>query len=140
MPFMRERGFSFVTAMIMAALIALAVRFAAEQFIAWSISQNEANAVDTLKLISTAIENYAGDHLGLYPTNLTALCESKPAYIERSYTKLSAAKGYVFECPVLDPTGYACQASPLRCKTTGKTVYRITTGGSRTDQDCGRKR
>ena len=140
MPFVRNRGVSFVTVMIIAALVALALRFAVEQLIAWSIAQNEANAVDTLKLISTAIENYAGDHLGLYPTNLTALCESKPSYIDRSYTKLTAVKGYVFDCPVLDPTGYACEASPLRCTMTGRTVFRITTGGSLIDGKCGRKK
>jgi type II secretory pathway pseudopilin PulG len=132
----RRRGMTFVTVMIVVALTALFLRFAIEQLIGWNIAQDESNARETLKLISTALENYAKDHMGGYPGNLTALYGSQPPYIEKSYAKMGTVKGYAFDCSVLDPGGYSCSASPSRCRLTGKTVFRVTTGGSMTADLC----
>jgi hypothetical protein len=136
---MKTKGLTFVTIMIMVALLGLILRLSIEQLIRWNIVQNEANAKDTLKLVSIAVENYAEDHLGTYPVNLTALCESEPPYIDKSYTQMGSAKGYAFECSVLDATGYSCSAVPLKCKVTGKTTYRVTTGGSMISESCSQK-
>lgn len=133
------RGLTFVTVMIIVALVALFLRFAIELLISWNIAQDEANAEESLKLISTAIENYAEDHLGLYPGNLSALCESEPPYIEKAYTQLGTVKGYVFNCSVLDAGGYSCSAVPSRCHLTGKKIFRVTTGGSLSEEQCSQK-
>ena len=134
-----NRGLSFVTVMIIIALVALFLRFSIELLMSWSISQDEDNAEETLKLISTAIENYAEDHLGMYPGNLSALCESEPPYIAKAYAHPGTAKGYVFNCSVLDAGGYSCSAVPSRCRLTGKRIFRVTTGGSMTVEPCSQK-
>lgn len=131
------RGLTFVTVMIIVALVALFLRFAIELLISWNITQGEANAEETLKLISTAIENYAEDHQGMYPGKLSALCESKPPYIEKAYIRMGTTKGYVFNCSVLDAGGYSCSAVPSRCRLTGKKLFRVTTGGSLSADLCG---
>lgn len=135
----KTNGLTFVTVMIIIAMFGLLMRFSIEQLIKWNIAQDEANAKDALKLVSTALENYAEDHLGMYPGNLSALCESEPPYIDKTYTQMGAQKGYVFGCRVMEANGYSCSATPARCGLTGKTIYRVTTGGSLTAEGCGPK-
>ena len=132
----KGKGMTFLALMIVVAIAGLFLRFAIEQFIAWNIGQGEANAQDTLKLVSTAIENYAEDHLGMYPLNLSALCQSEPPYIDKAYTQMGVSKGYLFECSVMEQSGYSCYATPVRCKLTGKNIYRVTTGGSMISEEC----
>ena len=50
---------SFVTLMVVIAVTAFTLRFAIEQVIRTNITQNESNASATLKLIATALENFA---------------------------------------------------------------------------------
>ncbi|MGE5308846.1 MAG: hypothetical protein ACM3OC_07170 [Deltaproteobacteria bacterium] len=133
----RSAGLTFVTIMIIIALAGLALRFSIEHLILWNIAQDEANAKDTLRLVSTALENYAEDHLGMYPGNLSALFESEPPYIDRAYTQMGTQKGYVFDCRITEANGYSCTASPSRCRLTGTAIYRVTTGGSITAEVCG---
>lgn len=130
---------SFVVIMIVISLAALILRVAIVQFINFSIIQNEANAVETLKLITTAIENYAKDHLGVFPTSLEALIQNKPAYIEKEYIDLSSTKGYNFFCMSLESSGYTCSATPVRCNLNGRKSFIITTGQAITTEDCGKK-
>jgi hypothetical protein len=85
---MSRKGMTFVTLMLMMAVAALFLRFAIEQLIWWNLAQDEANAKETLRMISTAVENYAKDHMGAYPVNLSALYESKPVYIEKAYVRM----------------------------------------------------
>jgi type II secretory pathway pseudopilin PulG len=130
---------SFVVIMIVVALVALFLRIAIVQFINFSISQNEASAQETLKLISTAIENYAKDHKGVFPDSLEALVKAKPAYIEKEYISLSNEKGYNFNCPRLENTGYNCSASPIRCRLSGRKAFTITTGEVFLSEECVKK-
>ena len=131
-----DRAHSLVVIMIVIALFALILRVVIVQFINFSITQNEANAQETLKLISTAIENYAKDHLGVFPTSLEALTQTKPAYIEKEYISLSYEKGYNFNCLRLETSGYTCFASPVRCNLSGKRTYTITTGQVISAEPC----
>jgi hypothetical protein len=134
---MRGRsGLTFVAVMISIALGAFFLRFAIEHFIDWTISQDESNAQESLKLISTAFENYAKDHLGMYPANLSTLWRSEPPYIAKGYTQMGTLKGYSFQCSVLDSGGYACSALPSRCRLTGNRIFRVTTGGSMATENC----
>jgi len=104
---------SFVVIMIVIALAALILRIAIVQFINFTVIQNEANAQETLKLIATAIENYAKDHHGVFPTSLEALIQVKPAYIEKEYLSLSYEKGYNFNCLRLETS--VIPVPPARC-------------------------
>jgi hypothetical protein len=127
---------SFVVIMIVISLTALILRIAIVQFANFTIIQNEASALETLKLLTTAIENYAKDHLGVFPTSLEALVQSSPAYIEKEYISLSYEKGYNFNCLRLESSGYTCSASPSRCKISGKRTFTMTTGQVLSDEEC----
>jgi competence protein ComGC len=130
---------SFVLIMVVIAFTALFLRFVIERIIKMSIIQNESSAAATLKLISTSLENYAKDKKGIFPDNISSLVEAKPAYLEKDYTDGSAVRGYLYECPRLEPAGYSCSAVPARCNLTGKMSYTIATGGLIVSEACNKK-
>jgi hypothetical protein len=134
---MNNKGRSFLTVIIIIAFVALFLRFSSVGLIQWTIDQNEAIAQDSLKLVSTALELYAKDHMGSYPRTLNALIQSKPAYIDREYiAEPSRRKGYVFTCSRLEQSSYSCSAVPGICGLTGKKVFTVTTGGSMIVEEC----
>ncbi|MCK9595391.1 MAG: hypothetical protein PHH68_08325 [Candidatus Omnitrophica bacterium] len=134
-----KKGRSFVTIMIIVALTALVLRFATERLINFNISQNEAYAQETLKLVSTAMENFANDHKGGFPKSLEALVEADPPYIDKVYVKLSYARGYNYSFIRFDPGGYTYSAIPWRCNLTGRNTYIITTGGTISLEECNKR-
>lgn len=130
---------SFVTIMIVIAVVALSVRVLAERLIKFDISQNESIAQETLKLISAALENFAKDNRDRYPGTFALLTQPKPPYLDKNYIALSPFKGYVYACSRLEPTGYNCSATPWQCKVMGKTVFSVSTGGVLAQEPCGSK-
>lgn len=134
-----KRGKKFVTLMLVIAVCALLLRVAVEKIIKVSISQNEAAASSTIKLIATALENYAKDKQGVFPTDLSVLTKTTPPYLDKNYLSHSSIKGYYYSCPRLEPTGYSCLATPKRCNLTGKAVYTITTGALFVSEECSKK-
>ncbi len=134
-----NKGKSFVTIMIVIAFSALLLRIAIENLVRINIAQNESRASATLKFISAALENYAKDNNGIYPASLSVLTQSKPPYLEKKYIDdiaQSPVKGYSYNCPTLELSGYNCYASPVRCKFTGNTVYVIATGSPLKSEEC----
>lgn len=131
-----EKARSFVVIMIVIALSALALRMLIGEVISVTSAQNESNAQSTLKLISTAFENYAKDHQGAYPANIAVLLQSKPAYLDKDYLSQSPIKGYNYNCSRLEATGYSCYATPTRCRLTGKSEFSVTTGSLLISEDC----
>jgi len=125
--------------MIVIALSALLLRVAADKAIRLNCSQNEANAQSTLKLISTALENYAKNNRGVYPDKISVLTQSAPAYLDRDYVKQSPIKGYIYGCSRLGPGGYSCHALPSRCRLTGGTLFTVSTGSLLIAEDCEKK-
>jgi Tfp pilus assembly protein PilE len=134
-----KRGLSFLAIMIIIAFCALLLRFAIDRIIKFNITQNEATAQATLKLISTALENYARDHLGAFPTNFSVLTQSNPPYIDKNYIAASAVKGYYYSCLRLEPSGYNCTASAAKCGLTGRMSYTISTDGLLLSEECDKK-
>jgi hypothetical protein len=134
-----ERGRSFIAIMILIAISALAIRIAAERIIEFTTMQNESSASRTLKSISVALENFARENKGAYPVNFTLLTQSKPAYLDTNYIAISPLKGYIYNCPKLEQSGYICNAVPSNCRLTGKTEYTISTGSLFFSEDCGKK-
>ncbi len=130
---------SFVTIMVVIAISSLLLRFGIEKVIEITISQNESNAQGTLKLISAALENFAKDHLGAYPNNLSILTQSTPSYLDEDYTNKSTIKGYDFSCPRLETSGYSCTAVPVKCGLTGEMIYNVTTGSLFISEECSKK-
>jgi hypothetical protein len=131
---------SFVTLMVVIAVTAFTLRFAIEQVIRTNITQNESNASATLKLIATALENFAKNNSGKFPESLALLTKTSPAYLDKDYVGLSPMKGYIYTCPKLDNSGYSCYASPTHCNLTGKKIYNITTGGLFVTEECSEKK
>jgi type II secretory pathway pseudopilin PulG len=134
-----KKAKSFVVIMIVIALSALALRMLISEIISVSSSQNESNALSTLKLISAAFENYAKDHQGIYPDKLPVLTQSKPPYLDKDYIQQSPLKGYSYNCSRLDAAGYSCYALPTRCKMTGNVAFTVTTGSLLISEDCDTK-
>ena len=130
---------SFVVIMIAVALIAVVLRFAILQVIRFTIEQNEANALETLQFVTTALENYANDHDRAYPADLTLLTKNDPPYISQDYISLIPSKGYSFSCMRLEPSGYTCSAAPAQCNVSGRKVFIVTTGQAVATEECGKK-
>ncbi len=132
-------GRSFVAIMIVIGVFAFCLRIALEQVMRISILRNQADSLTSIKLISTALENYAKDNNNVFLRALAPLTETEPAYLDRDYSSLSSFKGYSYNCPRLDSSGYSCVATPVKCGTTGQLVYSVTTGGSITQEACVKK-
>ena len=130
---------SFVAIMIVVALIALLLRTAIQKIIIYNIEQNQLLAQVNLKLLSTALENYAKDNKGAYPANIDLLTRDKPPYLEINYLAASSLRGYEYDCQRLDSVGYNCSAAPVNCKLTGKMAYVVTTGGLIIAESCDKK-
>jgi type II secretory pathway pseudopilin PulG len=125
--------------MIVIAVSALLLRTTIEQIIKISMAQNESSALTNLKLISTALENYAKDHKGAYPASLSVLVNTSPRYLDQNYINESPVKGYNYSCQRLEPSSYSCSALPARCKLTGRMSYTVVTAGSLVFEECSKK-
>jgi len=136
---MNKRAKSFVTIMMVTAITALVLRVVIKQIIKVTITRNESDASATIKLISASLENYAKDNRGAYPAKLSVLTKIKPPYLDKDYIELSPLRGYNYDCPRLDSSGYSCSASPVNCGLTGKMIYTVITGGSLISEECSKK-
>jgi len=134
-----NHGKSIIALVIVSAVIVLALRIAIEQVVRISIAQNETNALNTLKIISTALENYAKDNSGVFPSSLVTLSETKPEYLNKSYLNQPYMKSYNYNCSRLEQSGYSCSAVPVQCNLTGKKVFIVVTGGSLISEDCNKR-
>ena len=132
-------GRSFVAIMLVIALTSLILRTVIVRIMRINISQNESNAQATLKLVSAAMENYAKDHQGVFPTDLSVLTQANPAYLDKAYINAYPVRGYNYNCGRLEASGYNCQAIPVKCRQTGEKIYSITTGGLLVPEDCAQK-
>ncbi len=131
-----KKAQSFITVTIAIAVLALLLRIALEQVIKINILQNESNAVATLKLISTALDNYAKDHVGVFPASTSLLTQTTPPYITKDYLKQSPVKGYSYSFLRLEPYSYSVKAVPSKCNLTGKKNFTISTGGLLISEEC----
>ena len=127
---------SFITIMIVIAVVALLLRIAIDKIIKINIVQNESRASVALKFISAALENYAKDNNGSYPIEFSALTKLTPPYLDNDYVGLSPLGGYNYSCPRLEPSGYTCYASPVKCRLTGIMIYTVSTGGLFISEEC----
>lgn len=131
-----QKARSFVTIMIVIALSALLLRLGLHKLIIFNIEQNQLIAQGNLKLLSAALENFARSNKGEYPSQVSQLTKSDPAYLERNYIMDSPIKGYEYDCQRVDPKGYNCQALPVNCKLTGRNIYTVSTGGLIITENC----
>ena len=125
--------------MIVVAIITLLLRLVIHKVIVYNMEQSQLLAQVNLKLLSTALENYAKDNKNVYPDNLALLTKNKPVYLERNYLAVSSVRGYQYDCQRLGTTGYSCSATPLNCKFNGKMIYTVSTGGLIISESCDKK-
>jgi len=130
---------SFVTIMMVIALSALLLRFGVQKLIIYSIENNQQLTQVNLKLFYTALENYAKDNKGVYPTNINQLTKESPVYLQKDYLDVASVDGYEYDCQRLDVTGYNCSAAPVNCNLSGKKVYAVSTGGLIITENCDKK-
>ena len=135
-----NKGRNFIALMLVIAFTALLLRITIDQVISINVTQNESNASANLKLIATAIENYAKNHSGTFPTSISSLTQTDPAYLDRDYVGLAPLKGYNYTCPRLDASGYNCYASPTHCSLSGGKIFNISTGALFVSEDCSVKK
>ena len=135
----RNAGRSFVLIMIVIAVVSLLLRVAIEKLMIFNIAQNETNAQNNLKLISSALENYAKAHNGVFPDDFSLLTKSIPPLLDKNYLAFSSVKGYNYSCSRLELSGYACQATPDKCQFTANMIYSVTTGGLLVSEACSKQ-
>lgn len=135
----KKKSKNFVLIISIFALIAVGLRLLLGFVVNSLIAQNEDNALTTLKLIATSLDNYSKNHRGIFPENLKQLLDSQPPYLDRNYWDLPSFQGYVFDCPKLLPVEYMCVAKPVICNITGKKIFMVATGGVISSENCIKK-
>jgi type II secretory pathway pseudopilin PulG len=136
---MNAAGKSALVLMIVIAVTSLVLRFAVNQIITLTIAQNESNAAGILKMIGTALENYAGDNNNVFPGSIKALTVTNPPYLNRDYISESPLRGYTYTCSRLEPIGFSCSAAPIKCNLSGKKIFVVSTGNIFVSEDCFKK-
>lgn len=130
---------SFILIMVAITLISFALRFVIIKTIDVICFQNEGIAAATLKSIAVALDNYARDNKGVFPTSFSLLNQGSPAYLDKDYIADSPLKGYTYSCSRLDTSGYSCYAFPSRCTLTGRIAFTVSTGNVLISEDCKKK-
>ena len=124
---LNKSGFTLVEIMIVVAIIALLAAIAIPNLLRARLSSNDSLAQSTLRAMSTAAETFGTANNGNYPTDIDALTDATPPYLNTAYCDTTVS-GYEFSCDF--GTGYyTFTATPVTEGTTGTTVYTIKTGG-----------
>ena len=128
--FVRNNGFTLVEIMIVVAIVVLLASLAIPNFLRARISANEAGAISSLRVISTAMESFRSAQTPpVYPSALIQLSGATPPYID---TQLSGGtkKGYNFV--LSDINGgitYTCTASPISTGSSGVREFIVDQSG-----------
>ncbi len=101
------------------------------------IKANETATKETVKIISSAIENYKAAHNGLYPLSEEDLLSSTPPYLAKSYDK-KTIYGYKYSLD-LSPTEYEVVATPKNCHMEGEKIFIVRTGQELTEMNCNKR-
>ncbi len=136
---MNNKAKSFVVIMISIAIFVVLLRVVILNIIKFNIEQNESSAQSTLKLIAIALENYAKDNQGAFPSKISVLTLSNSKYLDKDYISLSPVQGYNYNCSRLEQSGYNCSAIPVNCNLSGKMNYTVSTGNLFVSEKCGKK-
>jgi len=102
-----RKAFTLVEVMIVVAIIGLLVALGVPSLLRARLSANEAMAQGSIRTIITALENYRADqNPPSYPTELDALKEGDPAYLD-PFPAGGRKHGYQFYYYPSDPYTYA---------------------------------
>lgn len=121
----QKKGTTLIEIMMVVAIIALVAAIAIPNILRARVISNEAVAQETLKAISTALENYQ-IITGTYPAAIGDLLSSSPSYINKDYFSSTCA-GYDYTVVTLADYIYSITATPSSASM-GTKIYNISTG------------
>ncbi len=129
-----RRGFTLVEIMIVVAIIALLAAIAIPNLLRARHNANEAASISAMRSLSTAMESYrAAQTPPSYPTNLAALSNSTPPYIDTALAGAtasgSAKQGYYYTYSRVNANQYTVTSSPAVSGTTGSRVFFVDESG-----------
>ena len=122
---LRKRANTLVELMVVLGIIAAIAAIAIPNFLKARALSNEATAQETLRAISTALENYQITN-GTFPNDINALTIARPSYLTRDYFSATYA-GYNFTVDALADYSYAISAAPDNPNANTRS-FTITTG------------
>ncbi len=115
-------------------IIALLAAIAIPNFLMARLSANESLAEATVKNISAAIEDYAEANKRSYPLDEYELVSGAPPDSAKLYNN-KTLQGYSYSLN-LSRDGYEITAIPKDCKVTGRKIFKVSTGGIISKEDC----
>ena len=129
-----EQGFTLVEIMLIVATIVLLALILPPKLLRAQMRNNDSLAKATLRVISTAVENYSLANNGNYPGNESSLTGATPPFLNTAYCANSQLNnagiaGYIYNCSGMSNTGYTITATPVKIGRTGSRVETISTGG-----------
>lgn len=131
---LKGKGFAIAGIVLGAMCLTILPMMAIPGLLRARIKANETATKETVKIISTALENYKARNNGNYPSDESDLTYSTPPYLTKSYDK-KIVYGYKYTLD-LSPTGYEVVAAPRNCEREGEKIFIIRTGQQLTEVNC----
>ena len=130
---LNRKAFTLVEILIVVAIIAMLAALAIPNLMLARLNANESVAQGTLKVVSTACENFRVAHSPMvFPDNLQVLITATPPYLDGSIdtgTSGSPKNGYNFTYTRINEQQYVCSATPSIYTITGRRTFSINETG-----------